>query len=314
MSGDLKICSDLASDKKQYCETLVQSCVDQHKAGKPKITLDLKNGSTRTFTDEDDCRYYSHLRAKQGVPKGIAASTNPRGTTTSLPTTSSAGSLTTPGSTLPAPTNTSHPAFKNCNAIGPKGSSGFTYCHKLIGICVANNTGPYLIPNGTGQKKLTDQDDCIYYALNKAKVYAPKSHRTSHTGPSATSTSNVKFKADNTKRFAATFHQASFEPSISDKVLVKDVTLLFKYSGRIKGTKIELAYKLIKQSDTSYTIKYRIYSGKESAPKKVVESDLDKVVAFAVSGKEIQDDLAFGVELTSAGDFSSVESIDIVKL
>ncbi len=291
-------CNGLSGRKSEYCKDLVDQCEQLVTGGKKRITLDLRNGNSYTYTDVDLCRAFAKFQASQGVPSGFTPGKKP------------GGGVTPPTTHHPTTTAPAELVAKKCTSAGPVGSKVFEECKKLISICYASPTGPYSLPTGTGTATIGDQDQCFSLAVFYSK-FNESSYGTSYVSTDA----GPGWKVNCETTFAASFARVRFAPNKKDTIHIQKLTLPFHYDLTMKGIKITVAYKLQQTSDSRYVIRYHIYYGDHKVPEKVTDAELTKAIGFSCKPDDtIIDTLSFGVTLREKGAFGMVESIDIVKL
>jgi len=267
------------------CEIFATSCVEQSASNPSEYQLYTNKGPIKVDT-LDNCLMIS---------KEIARFYKPQTDSKAKPT-----------EKIEAETTKDREEYSRCKELGKRTSPGHKKCMEIIDICL-DESAPYSLPMKSSKVPAAKQSICLMMAPQIAALEYPSEIKSSPP-MKETIPPEDKFIIDGETSFANRFYEAGFFPEISDEVVSKSIRLGFTSNGNPKGKQIRIKYTCRKISEDSYSIKYRIFHSDETP------IGPESEITFLFSRGEIVGNLAFGVKLGRTGDFTSIESIEIVKL
>ncbi len=281
-----KSCSAISDPTQRGdCEIFATSCVEQSASSPSEYQLYTNKGPIKVDT-LDNCLMISKEIARFYKPQ-----TDSKAKSTEK---------------IEVETPKDRAEYSRCKDLGKKTSPGHKKCMKIIDICL-DESAPYSLPMKGSKVPAAKQSICLMMAPQIAALEYPSEVKSSPP-IEETAPPEDKFIVDGKTSFANRFYEAGFFPEISDEVVSKSIRLGFTCDESPRGKQVRIKYTCKKTSAEHYAIKYRIFlsDGKE------VGSESE--ITFSTSDNKIIDDLAFGIKLGNSGDFSSVESIKIIKL
>ncbi len=320
-----KLCSSIAPDRREYCETLADQCVAQKEKRAITYNLELEGGDSVSLPNFDICISYAKFRAKSSAPKPPIAREEP---TKPEPAAVEPARKKAPAKPKDAAKKGSEPGFDDkqaaadasakCEEMFDPGSAGMKSCVEYIYPCFSTDEAPFTLPFSSST--FPTRDRCLQFATFHTKRVL-RSELTKKSPPAeSASPDRAKSKSSQVagplkkadeNALIASFARLNFSIENSEEIRVEKMTAPFIHDKRQHGVKFTLGYFVEDLGDRKYRIHYQAVPGKKD---KFTKDELVKSADFTVTGDKILEDLAFQFELYYEGNFKEISSIEIVQI